>query len=247
MNSFVALWKPGNNDLYWYTGLDGDEFVEKSNALHKKSYRIVSLDVDEELFTAIWKPGTFAQHWERFDSDEIEDRRKFWDKKGFRLAYMVRDDGDVTAVWEPGNTKEFYCYGLDFDEFKALDKKHFDNGLRLNWIAVEDGPEFTAVWRPGNGAQFWYFTSEWEDFVQRNKNHKKNGLRLTCVDKVHEHGHYMGVVRPGNGDEFVDFMSFDAIVEKNKEMKKKGMELKVLRRLFYDDSGPFPDLEGLSH
>lgn len=142
---------------------------------------------------------------------------------------------------------EYYCYGYDFDDFKALSQKHFEAGLRLHWVGVEDGPEFTAVWRPGKGAEYWYYTNEWEDFVKRNNTHKKNGLRLDCVDKTHKPGHYMGVVHPGSGDEFVDFMGFNAIKEKNKEMAKKGMELKVLRRLTYDDGGPFPDLDGLSH
>lgn len=245
MTVYVALWGTGDGDFFWHTKLSFDDFHRTTNDFHKLGYRITSLDVDDDgLFSAIWKRGDYGQFWVRVDSGDIESQIKHFDKKGYRMAFIEHENDQVTMVFEPGSGDHFYCFGEDIDTFTKLDKKHFDHGLRIHWIAVDDDPGFSAIWRPGTGAQFWYFTTSWGDFDELNKAHQRNGMFLTCVDKMHDPGRYVGVVRPGSGDQSVNFTSHEAVAEENAQFAKKGMELKVIRKLYYDDSGLFPDLRG---
>jgi hypothetical protein len=243
MNSFVVLWKPGPRNLYWYTGLDFDDFKQKSHDLHVQGYRIVSLDLDEGKFTAIWKPGTYGQYWERVDSSDIKSRITHYESLDYRMVYIAHDNGQVTMVWEPGHDAHYFCYGEDINTFKLLDQQHFAAGLHLRWIGLDE-PGFSAIWRPGTGAQHWYYTTTFNDFISKTNSFKQQGQTMTCVDKAHEPGHYGGVVKAGTGDEHVDFMSYESISETDKQMAKRGLELSVIRRLTYNDGGLFPDLDG---
>ncbi|HEY4150319.1 MAG TPA: hypothetical protein VGM41_15375 [Chitinophagaceae bacterium] len=246
MNSYVALWKPGDQDLFWHVGLSFDEFKQTTNDFHKLGYRITSLDVDDEgLFTAIWKRGDYAQFWVRVDSNEIDSQIKHFDKKGCRMAYIAYENDQVTMVFDAGTGDHFYCFGEDFEGFKKLDKKHSEHGLRIHWISIDDDPTISAIWRPGTGGQFWYLTASWSEFSALNDAHKGAGLLLSCLHKTHDPGVYIGVVHPGTGDQVFDFaVQHKGLVGENEELAKKGMELKVLRRLHYDDGGLFPDLRG---
>jgi hypothetical protein len=245
MNSYVALWKPGDGDLFWHVGLSFDEFKQTTNDFHKLGYRITSLDVDDEgLFTAIWKRGDYGQFWVRVDSNEIDSQIKHFDKKGYRMVYIAYENDQVTIVFEPGSGDHFYCFGEDFESFKKLNKKHSDHGLRINWISIDDDPTISAIWRPGTGDQFWYLTASWSEFSALNDAHQGAGLLLTCLHRMHDPGRYIGVVRPGTGDQHFDFVvEHKGLVFENEEWAKKGMEPKVIRRLHYAD-GPFPDLGG---
>jgi hypothetical protein len=244
MNVYTVLWKTGSRDLFWHLGLEFDEFKLATDDFHKLGYRIVSLDVSNGLFTAVWKRGDYGQFWVRVDSGDIDDQIKHFDKKGYRMVYIDYDNGQVSMVFEPGDDAHYYCYGEDFDTFKQLDKQHFDGGKRLRWVSVDEGPSFAAIWRTGSGSQFWYYTTTFNDFIARNNEHKAQGLMLECVDKTHDPGHYCGVVRPGSGDQHVDFLGHEAIVEEDKKMAKQGMALCVIRRHYYNDGGLFPDLGG---
>lgn len=245
MNAYVALWRTGDRDLFWHVGLSFDEFKQTTHDFNKLGYRITSLDVDDEgLFTAIWKKGDYAQYWVRVDSGDIENQVKHFDKKGCRMAYIAFENDQVTMVFDSGTGDDFYCYGEDIEKFEKLDKQHFNNGLRLNWISIDDDPTISAIWRPGTGGQFWYLTASWNEFKELNNAHKDANMFLTCLHRMHDPGRYFGVVRPGSGDQEFDFISsHEGVVEEDEKWGKKGMELKVIRRLHYG-GGPFPDLGG---
>ena len=53
--------------------------------------------------------------------------------------------------------------GLGYDDFKAKDKQHFDEGLRLITLRIRNG-KYTAVWHPGSGAQWWASGLSYNDF-----------------------------------------------------------------------------------
>ena len=245
MQSYVALWRTGDRDLFWHVGLSFDDFKQTTDDFHKLGYRITSLDVDAEgLFTAIWEKGDYAQYWARVDSGDIDSQIKHFDKKGCRMEYIAFENDRVTIVCNAGTGDHFYCFGEDTEKFKKLDKQHFDNGLRLHWISIDDDPTVSAIWRPGTGGQFWYLTDSWNEFSELNNAHKDAGMFLSCLHKMHDPGRYFGVVNPGSGNQSFNFMEHEGIVEENEKLGKNGMALTVIRRLHYDDGGLFPDLDG---
>ena len=56
------------------------------------------------------------------------------------------------AAWRTGSGAQWWVTGLSYDDFKAKDKEHFDQGLRLINLRIRDG-KYTGVWHPGSGAQ----------------------------------------------------------------------------------------------
>lgn len=131
------------------------------------------------------------------------------------------------GVWRPGKGAQWWVTGLAFDDFKAKDKAHFDNGLRLVCLRVRDGI-FSAVWQPGSGAQWWVSGKSFDEFKAKDKEHFDNGLRL--VDIEIDNGKFTGVWRPGKGAQWwVTGLSFADFKAKDKEHFDNGLRLVCLR------------------
>ncbi|MBI1683075.1 hypothetical protein [Caulobacter hibisci] len=47
------------------------------------------------------------------------------------LPSPVTADTGYAGVWRPGGGAQWWRSGMTLDQFKAQDKTHFDNGLRL--------------------------------------------------------------------------------------------------------------------
>jgi hypothetical protein len=101
-----------------------------------------------------------------------------------------------TAVWRPGDGAQRWRSDMTKDEFKDRDQQHFQNGLRLVDLKVDD-ETYGAVWRAGSGAQRWRSEMSMSTFKQADQKHFNNGLRL--VDMEVENGAYTAVWRTGNG------------------------------------------------
>ena len=63
-------------------------------------------------------------------------------------------DPGCAAVWRPGSGTQWWRSGMTAAEFKAQDTTYFNQGLRIQSLAIRNG-RFTAVWRPGSGTQWW--------------------------------------------------------------------------------------------
>ena len=67
-----------------------------------------------------------------------------------------------------GSGAQWWVTGLGYDDFKAKDKQHFDQGLRLINLRIRNGA-YTAVWQPGSGAQWWAAGLSFDDFKAKDK------------------------------------------------------------------------------
>ena len=53
------------------------------------------------------------------------------------------------AVWQPGSGAQYWVTGLNYNDFKAKDTAHFNAGLRLVSMRVQNG-SFSGIWNPGS-------------------------------------------------------------------------------------------------
>src|SRR5437870_21317 len=103
---------------------------------------------------------------------------------------------DYLAAWRQGSGAQWWVTGVSYDDFKAKDKGHFDEGLRLVCLRLVDG-KFTGVWHPGSGAQWWVTGLNYADFKAKDKTHFDEGLRLYDIE-IHN-GLFTAFWRPGSG------------------------------------------------
>jgi hypothetical protein len=111
---------------------------------------------------------------------------------------------NVTAVWRPGSGAQFWAALEPEAKFKALDKSHSENGLRLRVLQVDDGA-FSAVWQPGAGAQHWQSGMSLSAIEKLDRAKFKDGMRLAWIDTsqdVDDDDGWYGVWQPGSGTQF---------------------------------------------
>ena len=87
-------------------------------------------------------------------------------------------------------------HNLSWDEFKQKDSKHFDDGLRLVDIEIDDG-KYAGVWQPGTGTQWVRIDMTEDQFVDQDTTYFDEGLRITDIELVGSK--YAAVWRPGTG------------------------------------------------
>ena len=130
---------------------------------------------------------------------------------------------DYLAVWHSGTGAQWWATGLSPDEFKAKDKAHFDQGLRLVDIELHSGT-FTAVWHPGSGAQWWATGLSLDEFKAKDKAYFDQGLRLVDIDS--HLGAFTAVWRPGSGGQWwATGLSLDEFKAKDKGYFDQGLRL----------------------
>jgi len=131
------------------------------------------------------------------------------------------------AAWRTGSGAQWWVIGLSYDDFKAKDKQHFDQGLRLITLRIRNG-KYTAVWHPGSGTQWWASGLSYDDFKAKDKSYFDQGLRL--VDIEIDGGKFAGVWRPGSGAQWwVTGFSYDDFKAKDKAHFDEGLRLVCLR------------------
>jgi Bacterial tandem repeat domain 1 len=111
---------------------------------------------------------------------------------------------NVTAVWRPGGGAQFWAALESEAKFKALDKSHLENGLRLRVLQVDDG-SFSAVWQPGAGAQHWQSGMSLSAIERLDHAKFQDGMRLAWIDTsqdVDDDDGWYGVWQPGSGAQF---------------------------------------------
>ncbi len=100
------------------------------------------------------------------------------------------------AVWQPGSGAQYWVTGLNYNDFKAKDTDHFNAGLRMVSMRVQNG-SFSAIWHPGSGAQHWVTGYNYNDFKAQDTTYFNAGLRM--VDIEVQGGNFSAVWRPGSG------------------------------------------------
>ena len=136
-------------------------------------------------------------------------------------------DTNYLALWRPGTGAQWWVTGLNYNDFKAKDQKHFDEGLRLVSLRVHNGT-FTAIWHPGTGAQWWVTGLSYSDFKAKDQAYFNQGLRL--VDIEVQNGTFSGVWRPGSGAQWwVTGLSYSDFKAKDQVHFDQGMRLVSLR------------------
>jgi hypothetical protein len=130
------------------------------------------------------------------------------------------------AVWQPGGGAQWWRSGMSFDEFKAQDKTYFDQGLRLEAVAIKSG-KYAAIWRPGTGAQWWRSGMSLDEFKAQDKTYFDKGLRIVALEI--EDGKYTAVWRPGTGAQWWrSGMSFDEFKAQDKTYFDQGLRIVAL-------------------
>jgi hypothetical protein len=131
------------------------------------------------------------------------------------------------AVWRSGAGAQWWVTGMGYDDFKAKDQAHFNEGLRLITLRIRNG-QFTGVWHPGSGAQWWTYGLSYDDFKAKDLAYFNQGLRL--VDIEIDSGTFAGVWRPGSGAQWwVTGLSFDDFKAKDLAHFNEGLRLVCLR------------------
>lgn len=136
-------------------------------------------------------------------------------------------DTRYLAVWRPGTGAQWWVTGLGYEEFKAKDQQHFNEGLRLVCLRVRGG-KFTGVWQPGTGTQWWVTGLDYDAFKAKDKGYFDQGLRL--VDVEQDDGKFSAVWRPGSGAQWwVTGLSYDDLKAKDQQHFNEGLRLVCLR------------------
>jgi hypothetical protein len=143
------------------------------------------------------------------------------DEKEEKMATKV-----LNAVWHSGSGAQFWKTGLDLDELKAKDAEHFNNGLRIVRLQVDDGgDDCTVLWRAGSGAQFWKSRRTVAQFKGIDDDFFKKGLRIQSIH-VDGDSKITACWRPGTGAQFWQAgMTFTKLKDKTTEMAGKGLLL----------------------
>ncbi|WP_189048264.1 hypothetical protein [Aliidongia dinghuensis] len=107
-----------------------------------------------------------------------------------------------SAVWHPGTGAQWWAARVSFDQFKALDQKHFDDGLRLSALQVDSDGNHSAVWRTGMGAQHWQTGMTRRELKVLDNQLFASSQRLVRVDTINgidSNDGWYAVWRPGTG------------------------------------------------
>jgi len=104
------------------------------------------------------------------------------------------------SVWQPGGGAQWWRSDMTGDEFKAQDTTYFNQGLRIQSLAIKDG-RFAAVWRPGSGTQWVRWDMSGDEFKAQDTTYFNQGLRITSLEVTN--GRFAAVWRPGSGTQWV--------------------------------------------
>jgi hypothetical protein len=124
--------------------------------------------------------------------------------------------GIATVCASAPSVTEYWAIGQSWNDFKALDQNHFNNGLRIAQLDI-DGKGVTAVWQPGSGEQRVRWNMSFDDFKSWDAYYFGQGLRLAELDR--DGGDWAAVWRPGSGAQYwragipswTDFKNQDAV------------------------------------
>jgi len=131
------------------------------------------------------------------------------------------------AVWRPGTGVQWWRSGMSLDDFKSQDKVYFDQGLRVQSLAIKGG-KYAAVWRPGSGAQWWRSGMSANDFKAQDKIYFDQGLRITALEI--DNGQFAAVWRPGGGAQWWrSGMTVDDFKAQDKIYFDRGLRIRVLK------------------
>jgi Peptidase family M23 len=131
------------------------------------------------------------------------------------------------AAWQPGSGAQYWVTGLNFNDFKTQDTAHFNTGMRLVSMRVQNG-SFTAIWHPGSGAQHWVTGLSFNDFKAQDTAYFNAGLRL--VDIEVQGANFSGVWRPGSGAQhWVTGLNFNDFKTQDTAYFNAGLRLVCLR------------------
>jgi hypothetical protein len=136
-----------------------------------------------------------------------------------------------SAVWHTGSGAQFWNTGLEKPELDDLDKKRFDQGLRLVRLQVDDGgDDCSALWRAGTGAQFWKSRRTFASFKTFDNDFFAQGLRLQSIH-VDEDNRITAVWRPGSGAQFWEAgLTFSQLKDKTTAHGQNGLKLRLIAR-----------------
>lgn len=163
-------------------------------------------------------------------------------REGMRIQDMARTErpGSVVGVgggnspvaawavvWRPGSGTQWWKSGMDADEFKDEDTKHFGNGLYLQALDIVDD-EYAGCWRPrpGGGAQFWHSGLDHDEFKDEDQRMYDRGLRLSQLVVDHRSQAFAGVWHPGEGAQFWrSGMDIDEFKSESKKFFDQGLRI----------------------
>jgi hypothetical protein len=57
-----AVWNRGTGAQWWNFGLTSDQLKSKDDGYFKNGFRLADLTTKNDSYTAVWRPGTGAQH-----------------------------------------------------------------------------------------------------------------------------------------------------------------------------------------
>jgi hypothetical protein len=186
----------------------------------------------DKKFLAVWQPGQGEFQWRtgmRAADVKAADDQFF--KRGLRIAAIdafkysdFPEKISYTVLWRPGSGGQWWRVGMDLDEFKAEDKKRFNQGYRLAELDVQSG-SISAVWRPGSGEQHWHVGVSSGTLDNLEESYRKQGLRMVMM-KQHGSHDFAAVWRPGSGEERFQYgLSAAAFKDKDAEYFARGLRL----------------------
>ena len=130
------------------------------------------------------------------------------------------------AVWQPGGGTQWWRSGMTVEAFKVQDKTYFDQGLRIESLAIRNG-RFAAVWRPGGGTQWVRWGMTTDEFKAQDKTYFDQGLRITALELAN--GRFAVVWQPGDGTQWVRWgMSSSTFGAWDRRYFRRGLRLAVL-------------------
>ncbi|UJB72953.1 hypothetical protein HRE53_30690 (plasmid) [Acaryochloris sp. 'Moss Beach'] len=98
-----------------------------------------------------------------------------------KIVDVEVSNGRYAAVWRPGRGAQWWRSGMCIAQFKAQDKKYFNQGLRLKDVEIRNG-KYTAFWQPKRGAQWWRSGLSISQFKVQDQQYFNQGLRLVDLE-----------------------------------------------------------------
>jgi hypothetical protein len=220
---YVGVWRGGLGRGYRFNpAADWSSFAAKNKEHVDQGLRLVAIssyyefDERESKYSGVWRAGqgsdaqlvTPAIDWNTFAAKTEQYR-----DQGLRLVAIsvsnARGNLRYVGVWRggQGNAVQRVHPGMEWSDFKAQDKKYFDQGLRLGAVGttynVEGRTVYAGVWRGGlgTGAQGYWPATNWNDFSAQANEFEDQGLRVTAISMFFKSGEpvYFSVWRSGQG------------------------------------------------
>jgi hypothetical protein len=222
----LAVWQPETGEAFWNAHMTQATFTDQARAQHAKGFRLVSTDVSDGAYAAIWRPGTGAEYFFSGSVSDAADKDRQFFGEGLRLVSLSLHANGVLCVWHPGSGAQRWQSGMSLEAFKTLDAQCVAQGLRL--VAVDEWKgQFAAVWQMGAGVQYWQWGPP-DEIAEVDAKHSSEGLRIKTIGG--HHGRVIAVWRPQTGAQrWVPRTDLASITSADALYAREGLRMTMIR------------------